>query len=358
MYPKTSLFWNSLVFVYLCVMETENKDLIESYKLTTVRDRIGIYGQRLILRLVEAATAEGITQGLDFKSGRDLRQVQVTGDLFYKRITMPLNFITGDSDNRSKPRESVKALMQEIIEAEDADGDWFAFPFLAFAQVKNGELTVEVRKELWQVFLDFRKGFRRFELNAALQLKSTYSLRLYKLVSEQAAEHIDFQLADLKKMLGVGDKYARPRDFFKFVIDPAKAELDRMAPWSFTYEQLTSRKQAGGRAAIVGVRFFPVYQPAHRDAKLAHKQERLKYATVTAPGITQAQRNMLIHKFGFTQKGINNNEELFNAATQHLDLNVVLQELAESVSRNRPRNTVGYVINGIRMALAAKGVDL
>ncbi len=335
-----------------------NKDLIESYKLTTVRDRIGIYGQRLILRLVEFATAEGATQGLDFKSGKDIRQVEVTEDLFYKRVTMPLAYITGDSDNRSKPRASIKALMQEVIEAEDEDGDWFAFPFLSFAQVKNGELTVEVRKELWQVFMDFRKGFRRYELQAALQLKSTYSLRLYKLMSEQGTKQLDFQLDELKRMLGVRDKYPRPRDFFVKVLEPAKEELDRVAPWSFTYTPLTSRKQAGGRAAIVGVRFFPKYQPAHRDPDLEGNRLRQRFSGALAPSLNQAQRNMLIHKFGFTQKGLLNNRELFEAALQHIDLTTFLLELAPRVSTLRPKNPTGYVINAIRMELAAQGVDI
>lgn len=334
-----------------------NKDLIESYKLTTVRDRIGIYGQRLILRLVELATAEGATQGLDFKSHRDIRQVEV-GLWGENTVTMPLSDITAETDNRSKPRKAVIALMQEIIEAEDEDGDWFAFPFLTFAQVKNGMLTVKVRQELWQVFLDFRKGFRRFELEAALQLKSTYSLRLYKLVSEQHdVNFLDFLLDELKKMLGVGDKYPKAYDFGKKVLDPARAELDRVAPWTFTYSWLTSRKQAGGRAAIVGVRFFPHYQPEHRDPDLAFKQTRLKYSEITAPGLNQAQRNMLLHNFGFTQKGINNNQALFETALKYLDLTTFLLDLSHRVSTTRPKNPTGYVINAIKMELAAQGVD-
>lgn len=336
-----------------------NKDLIESYKLTTVRNRIGIYGQRLILRLVEFATAEGATEGLDFKSGRDIRKVEITDDLFYKRITMPLESITGDSDNRSKPRASIKALMQEIIEAEDEDGDWFAFPFLSFAQVKQGDLTVEVRKELWQVFMDFRKGFRRYELQAALQLKSTYPLRLYKLMSEQKDINcLDFQLDELKKMLGLGEKYPRPRDFFVKVLDPAKEELDRVAPWSFTYSPLTSRKQAGGRAAIVGVRFFPRYQPQHRDQNLEANRLKQRFPGALAAGLDQTQKNILVHKFGFTQKGLLNNRELFEAAVKYLDFTVFLLELAPRVSTKRPKNIPGYVTNAIKMELAAQGVEV
>lgn len=341
----------------------QNKDLIESYKLTTVRDRIGIYGQRLILRLVEFATAEGATHGLDFKNGRDLRLVEISEDLFHKRITMPLDYITGDSDNRSKPRTSIKALMQEIIEAEDADGDWFAFPFLTFAQVKNGMLTVEVRNELWQVFLDFRKGFRRYELQAALQLKSTYSLRLYKLVSEQRdlkEGYLDFQLDELKKMLGVADKYRLAKDFGKWVLDPAKDELDRVAPWSFTYSWLTSRKVASGRAAIVGVRFFPKFQPEHRDPDLMAKQASRMHSgnNPLVKGLTLQQQQLLIKHYGFTYKGMNTprNAAVLDAAVKNLDLTTWLLEIMPRVQEEQPDNVPGFIIGCLKRELRAKGV--
>lgn len=340
---------------------SENKDLIESYKLTTVRDRIGIYGQRLILRLVELATAEGATQGLDFKSGKDIRQVEV-GLWGENTVTMPLADIIGDSDNRSKPRKAIIALMQEIIEAEDEDGDWFAFPFLTFAQVKNGMLTVKVRQELWQVFMDFRKGFRRFELEAALQLKSTYSLRLYKLMSEQhETEYLDFQLDELKKMLGVGGKYRLAKDFGKWVLDPAKAELDRVAPWTFTYSWLTSRKVASGRAAIVGVRFFPRYQPQHRDPDLLAQQVGRKHAgNNPLAGITLQQQQLLIKHYGFTYKGLNTakNAALFNAAAKYLDFTSWLLEIMPRVEEEAPDNIPGFIIGCLRRDLAAQGIEV
>lgn len=35
-------------------METDNKLILQSYKLTTIRDDFGIYAQRLIVRIAEA----------------------------------------------------------------------------------------------------------------------------------------------------------------------------------------------------------------------------------------------------------------------------------------------------------------
>ena len=171
-------------------------------------------------------------------------------------------------------------------------------------------------------------------------------------------DHLDFQLDELKKMLGVGNKYPLPKDFFKRVIDPAKEELDRVAPWSFSYSPLTSRKQAGGRAAIVGVRFFPHYQPEHRDPDLEKNRLRQRFPGALAPGLDQAQKNILLHKFGFTQKGLLNNRELFEAAVKYLDFTAFLLDLAPRVSTKRPKNPTGYVINAIKMELAAQGVEV
>ena len=336
----------------------KNKDLIESYKLTTVRDHIGIYGQRLILRLVEATTAEGVTEGLNFSTGFDLRKINVTEDIFYQQITMPLSYITMDSDNRSKPRAAIKALMQEIIEAEDEDGSWFAFPFLSYAKVTKGMLTVEVRKELWQVMRDFRKGFRRYELQTALKLKSTYSLRLYKLVSEQHdINYLDFQISELKKMLGVADKYARTRDFFVKVLEPAKAELDKISPWSFSYIPLTSRLSSRGRASIIGVRIFPVYQSKYRDRHLEDTKLIHTHSSVLEPGLTKETKAFLISEFGFKEQGLLNNRELFDKAAKNFDLMGFLQDIKLRVKKVRPKNVSGYVRNAIKIELDSRGVE-
>lgn len=336
----------------------KNKDLIESYKLTTVRDHIGIYGQRLILRLVEATTAEGVTEGLNFSTGFDLRKINVTEDIFYQQITMPLSYITMDSDNRSKPRAAIKALMQEIIEAEDEDGSWFAFPFLSYAKVTKGMLTVEVRKELWQVMRDFRKGFRRYELQTALKLKSTYSLRLYKLVSEQRdINYLDFQISELKKMLGVADKYARTRDFFVKVLEPAKAELDKISPWSFSYIPLTSRLSSRGRASIIGVRIFPAYQSKYRDRHLEDTKLIHTHSSVLEPGLTKETKAFLIREFGFKEQGLLNNRELFDKAAKNFDLMGFLQDINLRVKKVRLKNVRGYVRNAIKMELESRGVE-
>lgn len=352
----------------------KNKDLIQSYTLTTMRDDIGLYGQRLILRLVEAANATGVTQGLDFKRSTNLDQVspaRVESELFgeFKTIVMPATAVLGDAEEYTKLHRDIKACMKHVIEYIDSDGDWVAFPLLSFAKCNRDGIKVVVRQELWDAFLNFTKGFRKFELNAALSFQTTYSLRLYQLMSGQT-EPLTYSIRELKEMFGlikkddngkVTEKYKdKPTDFIKRVIEPAKKELDSCSPFTFEYAPLESRKRAQGRAAITAIQFFPIKQAKFRDPNLEANELVNMYSGAFGDfGLTIAQKNILIHKFGLTDKGIRNNHKLWGALIKNgIDITRELDILAVRVANLRPENPAGYVIKSFKGILRDAGIKI
>ena len=70
-------------------------------------------------------------------------------------------------------------------------GEWWACGFIEKpkAGFKRGLMKFEVDNELWNVFLNFTKGYREFELSKALALSTSYALRFYMLVSGQTKDH-------------------------------------------------------------------------------------------------------------------------------------------------------------------------
>ena len=352
----------------------KNKDLIQSYALTTMRDDIGLYGQRLILRLVEAANATGITEGLDFKHGADITQIspaRVESDLFaeFKTITMPATAVLGKTEEYTKLHRDIKACMRHIIEYVDSNGDWVAFPLLSKAKCGKDGIRVVVTSELWDAFLNFTKGFRKFELQAALSFKSTYSLRFYQLVSGQT-EPLTYSIRELKEMFGliqkddkgrvIKEKYKRVPDFIERVIEAAKAELDSCSPYTFEYVPLESRKRAQGRAAITAIQFFPIKQPKFRDPDLEATDLTNRFKGAFGDfGLTIAQKNILMHKFGLTDKGIRNNFKLWDALVKNgIDITKELDLLAVRVANLRPENPAGYVIKSFKGILRDAGIKI
>lgn len=361
------------------VPATYNKDLIESYDFTTMRDNFGIYGQRILLRLIEAANATGIIEGLQFSKG-DCKQIspaRVESDLFgHTRICMPMSAITGNSYEYSKLKAELRACMCHIIEGRKANGKTVLFPFLTYAEYDNASIELEVRHELWETFLNFTKGFRRFELDVALSFSSKYALKIYKLISGQK-EPLSYSLEDLRKILGLtwfeekkdGRKkvlvektqYQRPADLINRVIIPAKEELDLCSPYTFEFEPMLSRKSKTGRPSITGITFYPKYQPKFRDTDL--ENQRLSnqislFREHEKHTINQQQKQRLIHKFGFTLPGIQHNLDTFDTAVEYLDFDSVLDSIAVSVSKQRPDNIPGYVIKSIIRALDEVGIKV
>lgn len=335
--------------------DEKNKILIESYKLTTVRDSIGIYGQRLILRLVQMANNAGYVEGVSMDGGPDLRGVQ--RNLFGEAtFTFPLSDLMSSSEEYSAVKRSVRRLMQQVIEYEDGDR-WIAFPFLSRVEFdRQHGAKVQVQPELYQALLDFTKGFRRFELQAALKMKSTYSLRLYQLMAGQE-DPLTYSIEELRLMLvrpeeGQPVKYPRPRDFAKYVLDPAKAELDECSPYSFRYELNESRTGKGGRPAITSVTLYPIHQVRFEDPTL-HTASHSMFLS----GLSQGQKNILMHKFQFSRKMLQNNLPLFETAAKNLDLTAWLDTMARRVAKQRPKNPQGYVVRALQMELEAMGID-
>jgi len=362
---------------------TYNKDLVESYDFATMREGMGICGQRLLLRLVEAANATGILKGIHFAEDKDgcqpVSPARVETDLFgHTRIIMPMwAIMPGDSYEHSKVKADIRAAMNYIIETKDQDGSTIMFPFLTYAKFNEGEITIEVQDELWSTFLNFTKGFRVFEMKVALSLSKKHALKMYQLISGQTSE-LHFGLEELKKILGLKwhemkkegkqtviiekEKYSRPVDFIARVIKPCKKELDACSPYTFDYRLRKSKKCKAGRSAITGIDILPVYQPKFRDEHLQSVREAQR-VTMFAEGDTEFLskecKKMLLEKFDFTLRGIQNNLELLNEATRKLNLLALLDEIAKSAAKKRPLKPQGYVIRAIERALREKaGIDV
>ena len=337
----------------------ENKDLVQSFKMTTIRNSFGVYGQRTIIRLVEASQyllegkqiGECITYDID-KS--------LWGEV---RVKMPITAILpkGDESNHLEAKKQLKKLVSLPLEYESPNGDWVATTLISkvvFSKA-TGEAALTIQPEIWEAILDFSKGFRRFELNKALELKSAYSLRLYQLLSGQESP-LNYSLVKLKKMLGVEKKYPRPADFIKRVVIPAKEELDAVAPYSFDYRPILESKTGRGKAGIVGITFIPYFQPKNRDIDLEEKQDfnTLKRRYPGVVSIPLSVENYMIHTLGFTKTGIENNKELILQGYQHIqDFETkFLRKLATGA--RKAKNPQGYIIRAIRGELKENGIKV
>ena len=336
-----------------------NKDLVQSFKMTTIRNSFGVYGQRTIIRLIEASQylLEGKTIG-------DCVTYEIDKSLWGEiRVKMPISAILpkGDESNHLEAKKQLKKLVSLPLEYEAPNGDWVVTTLISkvvFSKA-TGEAALTIQPEIWEAILDFSKGFRRFELNKALELKSAYSLRLYQLISGQKSP-LSYNLESLKKMLGVEKKYDRTYNFIQRVILPAKKELDAVAPYSFDYRLQYECNPGRGKAGVTGITFIPYFQPKNRDIELEKKQDfaTIKHRFPGVASLPKSVENYMVHTMGFTKTGLENNRELLLQAYQHIpDFETTFLRKLAPKSRNA-KNPQGYIIRAIKGELKENGISI
>lgn len=313
-----------------------NRDQIQSYIMTSAKYDFNVYEKRILYRLVEMA--QGEIEGLKFST--DCRKIEHT--LFETVIiTMPVaSLLNGEADeNYTRIKKALLSLQKKIFTFED-DESWQSISIIAFPKIKKRSslISFQVDNRVWDCCLDFSKGFRKYELVTAMNFKSTYSMRFYELLSGQKTKLI-YTIDQLKEMFMVADKYKLTADFIRYVVDPAKKELDESSPYSFEW----SANKEGRK--IVSLNFYPIYKPENRDTEL-YKQE-LQKQTSLSWDLNKQVLDYLKDSIGFTPKELKNNRDLF--ITAQMELPDILGELAILKAKARDKkNPKGWIINALR----------
>lgn len=346
----------------------KTREVIESYIFSTSRRNLSIYSERLLMRIVEVAQRQ--VAGLDFREGNDIGQVSI-GPLGEASLDIPIRGLLGPGNtNYKQAKEAIMELMQSPYMVErpkvNKDGGLVydekgvqQFEFIAHQLLNDCEVNVKpgiahiiVNGKTWNAVLDFSKGFRKFDLNAALMLSKSCSARMFRLVSNQK-NPLTFSIDTLKKMWGLEDKYPKTSDFIKRTIVEAKAELDTKAPWTFEYvlnynAEDEANKGRRGKKAITSVTFFPVRRIANMSLG-----GTLNVLNSPRTALGDELYNLLLSRFGFEASGIRNNQVLFvTAKDAGMDVLSFLDDLSERAAN--ATNPAGYVIRALERCLSEK----
>jgi len=313
------------------------KEVIQSYIVTTAYYDFNVYEKRVLYRIIE------MTQ--DLLEGKKLNQKyrldRLLTDLW--EVHLPIQVLLQENDtNYSRVKAALRSLSRKFIQYED-ERVWREFPLIGYPEILkySGMVKFKIHEDIYNVLLDFSKGYKKYELMTAFEFTSVYAMRFYELFSKQKTPLI-FSITDLKKMFGVEKKYKMANDFIRKVIEAAKKELDEKSPYSFTYTPLkTGRK-------MTSIKFYPYVIRENVDMELIEIQgeaDKRKYGATFL--IEKQALEYLREHYNFSNPELNNNIGLFEKANREIpDLLYFLSEIKAKASRaNNPK---GYVINALR----------
>ena len=320
-------------------MKINNKEILQSYILTTAKYDFSVYEKRILYRLVELNQHLIEGQKLNEKIILDNNQV---GDISY---TLPISLFLKDEDknNHKEVKKALESLKRKELTYQD-DDIWASLTIIANPKISRYKETVTftVDKMINDAFLDFSKGFKKYELKTAMEFESTYSMRFYEILSNQKTP-INYSIEYLKEMFNLTNKYKLTADFIRYVIEPAKIELDKCSPYTFHYERIkTGRK-------ITGIRFIPIHQPQFEDESL--KKQKVMKQMSNRWFIPKNIEDYLKFNYEFTDKELSNNLSLFETLYNNLSEEEFLDFLVELKEQSvvyEIKNLKAYLIGSLK----------
>lgn len=320
-------------------MKVTNKDLIQSYILTTAKYDYSVYEKRILYRIIELMQ--------EYTKGKKLNvRYSITKTMFDDiDVIMPASaFLKDEKDqNYTRTKNALLSLNKKVIQYEDSER-WGAFNLIERPEIyKLGDyISFRISPTIAKAFLDFSKGFSKYELETAMSFKSEYSMRFYELLSGQKSP-IMYSIDNLKIMFKVEDKYTLTANFINKVIEPAKKELDEKSPYTFEYKPVKLGRK------ITAIKFYPVYQPKNRDMSIEAK--RLQKSTSLKWDLDRLTINYLIENYVFTEEEIQNNRELFVKAQVSEGFDLLYFLSAQKRNAETKKNPKGWIINAIKKQL-------
>lgn len=322
-------------------MKIQNKEVLQSYILTTAKYDYSVYEKRILYRIIEQL--QSLIEGKQLNKYYSIKEIP-HDDIKLFKFNFPFSaFKKNEEDkNHVQIKKALTSLSKKMFEYE-TKYTWEVINILYFPKVylyKN-YITFTLHEEVVQAFLDFSKGFKKYELKTAMEFESIYSMRFYELLSEQKTP-INYSIDKLKEIFKIENKYKnRPSDFINFVIEPAKKELDKCSPYTFHYETIkTGRK-------ITSIRFIPIYQSQFEDPEL--KKKHLNKQMSNRWFIPKNIEDYLKYNFDFTDKELNNNLNLFEVLYNNLNEECLLDFLLElRPSVQYADNPKGFLVGALK----------
>lgn len=233
----------------------KNKEIVQSYISTIIRYSSNLYEERLLIKVAEFLqrflNGKRLSDDLKLDDGEEIILKTTVSELRSDNATINYSYIFN----------ALKGISEKSVGVINGDDKVLYIPIARSAGVviSSGDVTISINPAFANLMLDFSKGYRRFESVYPFKMKSSYSIRIYKIIANQTNK-IRFALTSFKDIIGVGDKYKDIKGIRNLLDRVRKEFVSVKAPYLFDYE-------ISGRDNIIS--FIPIKNDAsYADSKI------------------------------------------------------------------------------------------
>lgn len=233
--------------------------VVKSNALIEAKGRMTALEQKFILNLISEITPDD----KDFKEYRlSVAEIKKELGITDKNIYQVL-------------KDVANGLMDRKIEIERINSkgkrSFLVTRYLSSAEYVEGEGEIKVNfdPKLKPYLLQLKEMFTQYQLKNILKLKGSHSIRIYELLKQyERIGKREFEIEELKKLLGVTDGYERFYDFERRILEPSKTEINEKTDIWIDYQKI----KEGRRIAKIRFEIEPKFINQENEEIKAYKE--------------------------------------------------------------------------------------
>jgi plasmid replication initiation protein len=202
------------------------------------------------------------------------------------------------------------------------------FSFASYESVTGNEskITIHLNGACKKLFLELANGYTKTDLQAIVNLKSTYSIRMYELMSQhQRSGEWIVSITDLRNYLDIGSKYNNFSQFETKILKYSQEELIEHCQLYFEWEILAKE-----RRKITVLKFY---------IRSVEKQEKIElredikivqdYVSSLSPVQIAEKFHIISQKYTLSEEQVNlvvSDNKLFN---EFIRVDLIIEKMIE-----------------------------
>jgi plasmid replication initiation protein len=172
------------------------------------------------------------------------------GDADFKRYKLHIKdlvqfFGVNDNDAYVKIKAVPDSLLKKVVTipyTENGEERLLKTGLIAQATIpkkKEGYIELSFHPDLKPYLLQLKRTFLSYDIRNVLKISSVYSIRIYELLKQyETLGYREFQLEELKVILGVSDKYKLYGHFKSRIIIKAQDDLQQHTDITFSFREI------------------------------------------------------------------------------------------------------------------------
>jgi len=298
----------------------------QPYAITVARHNFNVHELRIMTRITQA-----LQKDMVYGKTRSELQKTLLGDKIVRISTKSL--MPPGSQNYSVVKKALKSLGQKtmVIRSKDKYGSYETTVRLIMKSkyyLNNEMVEIQLDRDILPDYLSLA-SYSKYIVEISMASNSRYTMRLYQFISHWRDKTKKVvTLDELRDILELGEKYEKPKDLRKFILEPSIKDLkDRADVWFEIDKPIKS-----GRS-ITGYVFSIYKRNYNRHNASAHEQN-----------ITDTLKTL----FGLRSYHIDQLREIINKAELHPHIYQKINEIEFQISKGKVERLQPYVVQALK----------